>query len=135
MVVRASGWYENGSPTEVRNRVSHVGVDQVAIVSRSEFANLLQQRQNTDDDSLGAISIQDITKALEKKRVASRDEVESGLPEEIRQFTDLFLDDSIREEEVLPPHRLGVDTRVKLLKDEQGRDKEVPWGPLYNMTR
>ncbi|KAI0991817.1 hypothetical protein K3495_g16370, partial [Podosphaera aphanis] len=135
IVVRASGWYEKRSPIEVRNRVSNVGVDQVAMVSKSEFANLLQQTQGTSNESVGAISIQDITKALEPKKVASRDEVESNLPVEIRQFTDLFLDDNIREDRVLPPHRPGVDTRVKLLKDEQGRDREVPWGPLYSMTR
>ncbi|KAI0998217.1 hypothetical protein K3495_g9978 [Podosphaera aphanis] len=45
------------------------------------------------------------------------------------------MDDNIREDRVLPPHRPGVDTRVKLLKDEQGQDREVPWGPLYSMTR
>ncbi|KAI0992221.1 hypothetical protein K3495_g15965 [Podosphaera aphanis] len=47
IVVRASGWYEKRSPIEVRNRVSNVGVDQVAMVSKSEFANLLQQTQGT----------------------------------------------------------------------------------------
>ena len=28
-----------------------------------------------------------------------------------------------------------MDTAIKLEKDEQGREKEVPWGPLYGMSR
>ncbi|KAF7174555.1 hypothetical protein CNMCM6106_009110 [Aspergillus hiratsukae] len=35
----------------------------------------------------------------------------------------------------LPPHRPGIDHAIELEKDEQGREKAVPWGPLYNMTK
>ncbi|KAK1914304.1 hypothetical protein P3342_007550 [Pyrenophora teres f. teres] len=35
----------------------------------------------------------------------------------------------------LPPHRPGVDHAIDLEKDEYGREKEVPYGPLYNMTK
>ncbi|XP_044717368.1 reverse transcriptase (RNA-dependent DNA polymerase) domain-containing protein [Hirsutella rhossiliensis] len=35
----------------------------------------------------------------------------------------------------LPPHRPGVDLRIEVLKDEHGREKPLPWGPLYSMSR
>lgn len=53
---------------------------------------------------------------------------------EIHEYTDLFLDDDINSDNCLPPHRLGVDTQVKLKIDDQGREKEVPWGPLYGIS-
>lgn len=28
-----------------------------------------------------------------------------------------------------------MDTKITLLKDDHGKDKEVPWGPLYGMSR
>ena len=47
----------------------------------------------------------------------------------------MFMDDDESSKECLPPHRPGVDTHVKLKKDDQGQEKEVPWGPLYGMSR
>ncbi|XP_044717326.1 reverse transcriptase (RNA-dependent DNA polymerase) domain-containing protein [Hirsutella rhossiliensis] len=35
----------------------------------------------------------------------------------------------------LPPHRPGVDLKIEVLKDEHGREKPLPWGPLYSMSR
>ena len=35
----------------------------------------------------------------------------------------------------LPPHRPGIDHTMPLEKDENGKEKEVPWGALYNMSR
>ena len=58
-----------------------------------------------------------------------------SLPKEIREYTKLFQDDDANSNSCLPPHRLGVDTHVKLKMDDQGREKEVPWGPMYGMSR
>ncbi|KAI0997645.1 hypothetical protein K3495_g10543 [Podosphaera aphanis] len=77
----------------------------------------------------------DISKALEVKRTLTREEVENSLPKEVRNFTDLFLDDDVESGDSLPPFRPGVDTKIQLVKDEQGRNKEIPWGPLYGMSR
>ena len=45
------------------------------------------------------------------------------------------MDDDMESNKCLPPHRPGVDTHIKLNKDSQGNEKEVPWGPLYGMSR
>ncbi|KAI0993381.1 hypothetical protein K3495_g14803, partial [Podosphaera aphanis] len=135
LVVRSSGWYESESQTKINRRISRFGINQVKLASGEEFTELWRQNNNIEENTIGAISIHDITRALEPKKVPSRLEVERNLPKELRKYTDLFLDDNLREDEVLPPHRAGVDTKVRLQKDSEGRDKEVPWGPLYGMTR
>jgi hypothetical protein len=38
-------------------------------------------------------------------------------------------------QEGLPPHRPGIDHAIELEKDEFRREKDVPWGPLYSMTK
>jgi hypothetical protein len=35
----------------------------------------------------------------------------------------------------LPPHREGADHKIELLTGPDGKELEVPWGPLYNMSR
>ncbi|KAI0991679.1 hypothetical protein K3495_g16508, partial [Podosphaera aphanis] len=35
----------------------------------------------------------------------------------------------------LPPHRPGVDLAIEIERDEQGRQKDLPKGPLYGMSR
>lgn len=135
MVVRASGRYEQGSPTKVKERVSYVSIRNVAIESGVNFANLLKLSKKTKNCMIGAISMNDITRALEPKKTMSPKEVKMSLPKQIRSYTDLFLDDDVREDTPLPPHRPGIDTNIKLQQDEQGRKKEVPWGPLYGMSR
>lgn len=77
----------------------------------------------------------DITKALEPKKTMSKEKVEQYLPKEVRPFVELFLDDGVDQKNPLPPHRSGVDTIVRMQKDETGREREVPWGTLYNMSR
>jgi hypothetical protein len=35
----------------------------------------------------------------------------------------------------LPPHRPGINHAIKLEKDEFRKEKDVPWGPLYSITK
>jgi hypothetical protein len=35
----------------------------------------------------------------------------------------------------LPPYRPEVDYAIKLKKNKLGKNKNVPWGPLYSMTK
>ncbi|KAI0994936.1 hypothetical protein K3495_g13245 [Podosphaera aphanis] len=84
---------------------------------------------------VGALSKTELEKALEPKRASTREEIRANLPVELLEFTDLFLEDGTDGNDALPPHRLGVDTKVIMQKDDQGRDKDVPWGPLYGMSR
>ena len=53
-------------------------------------------------------------------------ELESELPIEIRDFTDVF---SPKKAETLPPHRL-YDHEIRTLPDAK-----LPFGPLYSMSR
>ena len=134
IIVRASGWYEQQAPVEVKSRVSHVSVSKILLDSPIAFARLCRQARMSDF-RLGALSVNDITRALEPKRKLSKEEVEIMLPEEIREYTDLFLEDDEKSNTILPPHRYGIDTKINFRKDDQGRDKEIPWGPLYGMSR
>ncbi|KAI0991660.1 hypothetical protein K3495_g16527 [Podosphaera aphanis] len=84
---------------------------------------------------LAALSAEDLAEAIERKKSCSREEGKRSLPEEISHFVDVFLEDGVAGDDVLPPHRAGVDTKIVLQRDEQGREKEVPWGPLYGMSR
>ena len=54
------------------------------------------------------------------------------LPEQYRQYIDVFDPDKADE---LPPHRPEVDHQIPLKIDEKDKEKEVPWGALYNMSR
>lgn len=34
----------------------------------------------------------------------------------------------------MPPRKPGVDTKIEPIKDELGRENEIPFGPLYDMS-
>lgn len=105
-------------------------------ISQSELSQIMSKIPEEPEEIVsGAVSIHDINQALEPKKHMSRGEVRQTLPIEIEQYTDLFVDDVILDKNPLPPHRPGVDTRVDLQMDDSGREKEVPWGPLYGMSR
>lgn len=55
-----------------------------------------------------------ITKALLPKTVKSRRETECKLPEQIKSYVDLFLDDSVSNQNTLIPRRPSVDTGIDL---------------------
>ncbi|KAI0991572.1 hypothetical protein K3495_g16615 [Podosphaera aphanis] len=136
LVVRASGWYENEAPIRVQEKVSQVRVSMLSQITHAELSESLQKAPKGSETSfVGAISMHDITKALETRKPLTREEVRQALPEEVRHFTNLFMDDVILDGGSLPPHRPGIDTKVELLKDEQCKEREVPWGPLYSMSR
>lgn len=135
IIVRASGWYENKAPANIKSKVSQVSHINALVTSRHTFEKLCKNINNQPGVILGALSAHDLTQALETRKVLTRQEIESKLPLEIRHYTDLFLEDDLKSNNVLPPHRNGVDMRINFKKDEQGRTKEIPWGPLYGMSR
>lgn len=83
---------------------------------------------------IGVVSLNDITKALESKIPLERDEIIKSLPDEVRDFIDLFLDDYPSISNTLPPNRPGIDTKLILTKDGNGEEKKIPWGPLFNLS-
>ena len=77
----------------------------------------------------------DIDKALikldKKDPIAEDAKVDAKLPKDLRDLCNHFLND---KGTFLAPHRPGKDHAINLVKDKQGREKDVPWGPLYSMS-
>ena len=111
-----------------------MGIKYVAPYSKEEFVTHARDLK-ARDAVVGTVSINDITRALEQKKRIPRGEVVKLLPKEIRHLKDLFVDDEEHNDNVLLPHRPGLDTKFNLEKNQYGRDKEVPWGPLYGMSQ
>ena len=77
-----------------------------------------------------AANMADINKAL---RVKVHTDPKRKLPSHFHAYLPVF---DRKASEALPPLRgPGVDHRIELEKDKKGREPEVPWGPLYNMSR
>ena len=75
-------------------------------------------------------SMADIEKAL---AVRKNTDPRTKLPREYHPWLDVF---DRKKADSLPPLRgKGIDHSIDLLPDENGRNPEVPWGPLYSMSR
>jgi hypothetical protein len=78
----------------------------------------------------------DIDKALSKLNkkdpMAENGKIDAKLPKGLKDLREHFLNDKGTS---LAPHRPGKDHAIDLVKDEQGREKDPPWGPLYGMSR
>lgn len=48
-----------------------------------------------------------------------------------KKFASVF---NSKEAATLPPYRPGIDHEIPLEKDENGKEKAVPWEPLYRMS-
>ena len=84
--------------------------------------------------SIYAASVHDINKMLTPRKILSKEEIINKLPKQLQHHYKAFEDhkSSIND---LPPHRPGVDIAIEIEKDEQGRNKDLPRGPLYGMSR
>jgi transposase InsO family protein len=107
-------------------------------VTASVFKAILQRgRKSKQGIRIFSASLWDIEKALEKLNKAEE-------PTDPKTKLPIFYHDRINlkifspeiiGEGHLPPHRPGIDHAIELEKDEYGREKAVPWGPLYNMSK
>jgi hypothetical protein len=80
--------------------------------------------------SVFAASMADINKALAVKHYT---DPKTKMPAHYHQWLDVA---DRKKAGLLPPVRgKGVDHAIELEKDDAGRDKVVPWGPLYSMSR
>ena len=105
----------------------------VNCVAGSTFGAIVKRgRKKKQDIKVFAASMADIEKALRPKLRPTRKEIKELLPQQYHKFADVF---DPEEADELPPHRQGIDHQVPLELDEDGKEKEVPWGPLYNMSR
>jgi hypothetical protein len=108
---------------EDKHKYNHKQVNAAAFLMHS-------QRKRHDRSIVFAASMADINKALQMKR---RTDPKEKLPDWVyKRFIKLF---DHKEADKLPPHRPGIDHRIELEKDSEGKTPEAPWGPLYNMSR
>lgn len=134
MTGRENGWYENKSPKSVQEQIAHVLSKQCGLISEAEF-NTILNKELSKDFQVAAVSVNDVTRALQSKPSVIREEIEQNLPPEIRHHFENFMDDNKINSDILTPHRPGVDMKIVLKRDELGREIEVPWGPLHGMSR
>ena len=79
-----------------------------------------------------AASLKDIKKALRPKAKLTIDKVKKALPTYLKDYAQLFLP---KEGAELPPHRgPDVDHKIELIPQD-GKLPEIPYGPLYSMSR
>jgi hypothetical protein len=121
-------WSENQN---VRAQVPHERFPQVncASVSAPAFGYLLRKSRRDSSVKIFSASIADIDKMLKPKVLIDPRE---KLPAEYHDYLDVF---SRTLAERLPPPRPGIDHKIVLEKTPDGKDPEVPWGPLYSMSR
>jgi hypothetical protein len=106
----------------------------VVQVSAAVFGGLIRKQRRERKESgeeLGvwAVSLADIQKALAPK---VKPDVRKLLPELYYEFEKLFQPEEAKK---LPPFRgKGIDFQVDLIK-EKGQEPQIPYGPLYQMSR
>ena len=104
-------------------------------VMASMFAGMLRRARRKKKNRyeapsrIFAISLADIEKALAPKKVSDPRKI---LPKHYHKYLKLF---DCKDADKLLPYRLGIDHSIELEKDTEGREKMVPWGPLYGMSR
>ncbi|KAI0996107.1 hypothetical protein K3495_g12074 [Podosphaera aphanis] len=122
LIVREKGWYETNPSTILKEKIRHITA--ITRVTGTEFLSLMESAKKKCDTHLFAISMNDINKALEVGKNQSAAEIEERLPLEIKNWSHLFIED---DNNTLPPHRAS-DMKITLQKDDNGREKSIPWG-------
>ena len=89
----------------------------------------VRRRRKDQRVEVFAASLADIEKTLRPKSIT---DPRTKLPKHYSEFLDVF---DRTEADKLPPLRgPGIDHHIELQKAE-GKTPEVPWGPLYKMSR
>lgn len=88
-----------------------------------------ERKSKRHEVNIFAATLADINKALQSK---VRTDPRKKLPPHYHEFLPAF---DRQQADQLPPHRAGVDHSITVEKDSSGRDRDLPWGPLYSMSR
>jgi hypothetical protein len=103
---------------------------------KTEKVRKISRASKEEYTQIIAISIKNINKALSKLNrrdpVSNNEKIRKKLPKELKGLERCFDDD---KGTAIPPHRPGRDHAIPLEKDEQGRERDVPWEPLYGISR
>jgi hypothetical protein len=116
----------NGSLT-----LGRMGILDIKPISAAAFAlHIGRKTRKRTGVQIFAASLRDINKALQTK--IPTDPL-TKLPRHLHDYVDVF---DRKQADTLPPLRgPGIDHKVELTTDEDGKKPEAPWGPLYNMSR
>jgi RNase H-like domain found in reverse transcriptase/Reverse transcriptase (RNA-dependent DNA polymerase)/Integrase zinc binding domain/Chromo (CHRromatin Organisation MOdifier) domain len=111
-------------PTATRTPPQNPSVLDVAMIGAAPFQFLARK----SDHEVFTVSLRDLDRALEPKKDMTEDEVLQQLPEQYREFADVF---SQRLAKVLPPSRQAYDHKIELLP---GHEEGHGHSPLYSMS-
>ncbi|KAI0995327.1 hypothetical protein K3495_g12855 [Podosphaera aphanis] len=127
-------------PTIGNDRIAPLvkDIQSATLVDGHAFISTLKHMESVKQD-LGTlifkVSIRDIDKALLKlsnQHSKSEEDLRKTIPAQFHDIIELW---KSKEAAKLPPHRPGVDHRIELRKNESGMEMQVPFGPLYDMSR
>jgi hypothetical protein len=120
------------SGTLVRNRTIQPDKPlKCSMVSAVGFHTLVRRKKKAKEIEVFAASLADIQKAL-ASTTKKRTDPQTKLPKYFHEFLDVF---DRTEAEKLPPLRgKGIDHYIEIERKD-GQEQEVPWGPLYKMSR
>jgi hypothetical protein len=118
------------SGTVVYNQATTLGKElNCSMVSAAAFMTAVRRSKKLKQKSqVFSASLADINKAL---AVKTRTDPAKVLPKQYSDFLRLF---DRTEAEKLPPHRGKADHHIELEKVD-GKEPEVPWGRMYDMSR
>lgn len=131
-----------GKPWMEQNNITYIANKHCLDVERGQNRVVIKDNTHTQQSTSPSISLlgaggisNRCEQSTEILAIVTYDKAVLSLPEKVHQFTNIIVDDDAISSQGLPPNRIGVDTKIKLLKDESGKEKDVPWGPLCSMSR
>jgi transposase InsO family protein len=110
-------------------RKARMDIRQIGAAAFSMYGRAHKKKDTGRVIEMFSASMADIEKALRPK---VKTDPLTKLPVWLKDLVDAWLPSPEGE---LAPHRPGVDHKIELIKDADGKKPEVPWGPLYNMSR
>lgn len=103
---------------------------QLCHISAGAFAHHIRKKKEGQPLDIFAVSLADVNRAMEPKPPPP--DPKARLPRCYWEFLWVFNKGAADE---LPPLRgKGIDHAINLTKNNDGRENDVPWGPLYNMS-
>lgn len=113
----------------VRSKKSFFNIQASGVRAVQVSAAVYEHLRTKERTQVFAASIADINKALKNKQYT---DPRTKLPLQYHEFIKVF---DRKEAEQLPPLRgPGTDHAIEL-ESKDGKQPEVPWGPLYSMSR
>lgn len=97
--------------------------------SAEKIKHVLDSAEYPERLRIGKVSLADIEVALRTKKHTDPKE---RLPKHYWKWAEVF---SQKLADRLPPNRPGIDHRIPLKHDKDGREESPPFGPLYGMNK